>query len=241
MTRNALKYIALFAMAADHIAYLFVPSDTSFMLYFILRLIGRLTAPIMCFFLVEGFVHTRSKKSYGIRLAVFALIAQPFFAFAFGDGTWRNLCTDWNMIATLFLSFLCLVVLTGMTDVRMQGLLLAGLVVLSCFCYWAAIAPIWVCGFYLLRERKKQKFEFYALICAIDLIASLGAAQMLGDGWYTQLWQAGILLAIPLLCTYQGRKGSSNPFHKWIFYLFYPAHLGALALLSTAADFLFGR
>ncbi len=43
----SLKYIALLAMTIDHIAFVFVPSDTA--LHFLMRLFGRLTAPIMSF------------------------------------------------------------------------------------------------------------------------------------------------------------------------------------------------
>ena len=71
MNRNFLKYIAVAAMLCDHIALVFVGMNNP--VGVAMRVFGRLTAPLMCYFLVEGFVHTRSKKKYGIRLFIFAI------------------------------------------------------------------------------------------------------------------------------------------------------------------------
>lgn len=50
---NHLKIIAIIAMAIDHIAYGFVPEGT--ILGQIMHTIGRITMPIMCFSLAEGY------------------------------------------------------------------------------------------------------------------------------------------------------------------------------------------
>ena len=60
MNRNILKYIAVIAMVIDHTALTFVGMDNP--LGLAMRVFGRLTAPIMCYFLVEGYIYTRSKK-----------------------------------------------------------------------------------------------------------------------------------------------------------------------------------
>lgn len=98
---STLKIIAIFAMILDHIAWcLFEPvihSDNIFgyssNIYFnyheaiptlrILSLafhaVGRITFPIMLFLMVEGLMHTRSKKKYIRNMLIFALLSEvPF-------------------------------------------------------------------------------------------------------------------------------------------------------------------
>ena len=46
---SALKLLAIIAMTVDHTALMFVPQES--LLYYLMRLFGRLTAPIMAFFI----------------------------------------------------------------------------------------------------------------------------------------------------------------------------------------------
>lgn len=56
-TANTLKLIAITAMLIDHIAWKFV--DTATPLGILMHVVGRLTMPIMCYFVAEDFFHTR--------------------------------------------------------------------------------------------------------------------------------------------------------------------------------------
>ena len=73
MNRTQLKLLAVAAMLIDHLAWAFVPLDTP--LAQGMHTVGRLTAPIMAYFLAEGYVHTRSFRRYALRLGVFALLS----------------------------------------------------------------------------------------------------------------------------------------------------------------------
>ena len=102
MNRNTIKLLAIAAMTIDHIAFMFVPQNTA--LYFIMRLFGRMTAPIMSFMLAEGYRYTRSRPKYLLRLSAFALISQPFyFRMLFGRAPANVLeyLTHWNVMFTL--------------------------------------------------------------------------------------------------------------------------------------------
>ena len=70
---NQLKIIAIVAMTIDHIAAVFLPEGA---LKIVLRCIGRLAAPIMCYMIAEGYHHTSNRKHYLLRLLIFDLLAR---------------------------------------------------------------------------------------------------------------------------------------------------------------------
>jgi hypothetical protein len=63
---NLLKIIAVVTMICDHVGYIFMPEVE------ILRIIGRLSLPIFCYFIVQGFLHTRNLKKYIMTILIFA-------------------------------------------------------------------------------------------------------------------------------------------------------------------------
>ena len=64
LNSNHLKLIAIIAMTIDHIADLLYPGMPNLIVPNILHIIGRLTAPIMFFFICEGYHHTKNLKKY---------------------------------------------------------------------------------------------------------------------------------------------------------------------------------
>ncbi|MDR2558624.1 MAG: hypothetical protein LBC86_03640 [Oscillospiraceae bacterium] len=111
LSANTLKLIALVAMTFDHTALLFVDADT--LLWIVMRLIGRLTMPIMCFFIAEGYHYTKNRRKYLVRMAMFAAISQPFyFIILFGrlpTGAAESL-TNWNVLYTFCVSLVLLLI-----------------------------------------------------------------------------------------------------------------------------------
>ena len=84
LNSNHLKIIAIVAMTIDHIADLLYPFFPAEPLPIAMHIIGRLTAPIMWFFIAEGYHYTRDVKKYLLRLGIFAIISHFAYCFAFG-------------------------------------------------------------------------------------------------------------------------------------------------------------
>ena len=101
---DLLKLVAIVSMLIDHVGGAFFPEVGAF------RWIGRLAFPIFCYCLTVGLLYTRNIKRYLGRLAVFAVVSQPFYVLAFHPHDWmvdRN-WSNWNIFFTLFLSLLAM-------------------------------------------------------------------------------------------------------------------------------------
>ena len=226
MNRNILKYIAVIAMLSDHIGLVFVGMDNP--LGIAMRVFGRLTAPIMCYFLVEGYMHTRSKKKYAARLLVFALISQMPFAYLLaGDIT----VLKFNMIFTLFLCFMMLLTIEKIESRVLKFILVLMIYSVCDYCDWGVVAPLWVMAFMLCRNDKKKLCFAYALICLFWVVRATTMAVSDGGMWYDGLWQAGTFAFIPVIYLYNGKSGESSKFSKWFFYWFYPVHILIIAVI----------
>lgn len=226
MNRNTLKYIAVIAMLTDHIALAFIGMNNPAGV--IMRVIGRLTAPIMCYFLAEGFFHTRSKKKYGTRLLAFALISQVPFSYLL---TGRLLSSRLNMMFTLFFCFMILVCFEKIGNRFLRILACLGIFLLCTKSDWGIVAPLWVIVFTAFRDDKKKMNICYLIVCLFWTARSISLAVGDGDIWYSGLWQAGTILALPILSIYNGEPGKSSKLSKWFFYWFYPIHILIIAVV----------
>ena len=232
LNRTQLKYLAALAMLIDHIGAFFIPVTTP--LGALCRIIGRLTAPIMCWFLAEGYEYTRSKSRYALRLFIFALVSQPFYAYAHNN---TILEADFNMIFTLFLSFVMLLCYEKIREDFLKFLSVAAIICLSYFCDWGITAPLWVLGFYLYKNSRKKKLIYFSAVTLFWIARVTYNCIDIGYYWYGEWCQLGLFLFPLVSLLYNGQKGSNSKFSKWFFYIFYPLHLFVLAAVKNLGIF----
>ena len=78
LNTNHLKMIAIIAMTVDHAADLLYPGFPTEPIPLLLHTVGRLTAPIMWFFICEGFFYTGNLRKYMLRMLISILLIQNF-------------------------------------------------------------------------------------------------------------------------------------------------------------------
>lgn len=225
LNRDAIKYIAMLTMLLNHIAHIFLERGTP--LYEVFEDIGFFTAPVMCYFLVEGYTYTRSKRGYGLRLLLFAVISQLPFYLAFG---YQSL----NMMYTLFCCFLILVVMERVDNPFLSKGLSLLLILATIPGDWPMIAPILTI---LLAndwgDRRGMARDYcltYLLFAVLNIQSYLNGEP---GNWilyaviHTMLSGLGILAAaVAVLLLYNGERAKcGRTFSKWFFYVFYPGHL----------------
>lgn len=231
LSATTLKALAIVAMTIDHIAWAFVP--TLSVAGQLMHFVGRTTAPIMCFFIAQGYSHTRSLRDYLLRLGIFALVAQVPFSL-FGTGAPGRL--PLNMLYTLAVGLLAI-----RTWEQYQGsgrnLRILGLLLLGSLGDWGAYGVVMCLLFHIYRDRPALRNRAFCLVVAALLLemvllpAALGLqppADALGSGWM----HLGMLAGLWLITRYNGQRGRPLPGGRWFFYGYYPAHLLALYLLQ---------
>ena len=99
LTGFQLKVIALVLMVLDHIHYFF---DFTGVIPTFFSMLGRLSAPIFLFIVIEGYTHTRSKRKYFLRCwAIGAVMgAVNYFMAVFGFGRADGFIPQNNIFAT---------------------------------------------------------------------------------------------------------------------------------------------
>ncbi|MGN0278390.1 MAG: TraX family protein [Lachnospiraceae bacterium] len=84
LNANQLKLIAIIAMTIDHLTWTLWPGYVTDWWVVLLHIIGRLTAPIMWFFIAEGYHYTHDFGKYAKRLFILAVISHFAYNFCFG-------------------------------------------------------------------------------------------------------------------------------------------------------------
>lgn len=220
LTGNQLKILALVAMTCDHVGLQILPQ------FPILRIIGRLAFPVFAYMIGEGARYTRNRGKYlGLMTAV-ALLCQVVYFVAMGS---LYMCvlvtfslsvvliyvTDWYLKTRKPLDF-CLTALT-FCGILFLCLVLPKLLPETDFyvdySIWGVLLPVFV----YYSKGKHQK-----LLSSCAVLVMLGI-QYSGIQWF------GLLALIPL-ALYNGQRGKWKM--KYLFYVYYPAHLALIYLIS---------
>lgn len=231
LNRDIIKYIAMFTMLLNHISHMFLPAGS--VPAFLFEYIGYFTAPTMCYFLVEGYAYTDSKKKYGVRLLLFAIISQIPFTLAFRFG---NL----NMIYTLLCCFLILAVREKITGWGLRTMLSICLTLATVVGDWALMAPVFTIMFHNSRGEKRGLIRGYLVGYAFFAFMMIQTYRIGYNYAMPEAVTLGLLSgmgivasAVVILFFYNGKRAErGRTFSKWFFYVFYPGHLILLYLIK---------
>lgn len=243
LNSNALKMIAIIAMTIDHIAWLVFPDYPHEVLPVILHTIGRLTCPIMCYFIAEGYHYTKNIRKYTCRLFVFAVISHFAYIFASADFVdWKSFIPFYygnilNQTSVIWPLAWGLVMLRIVNSEKIpKQWVKTVLILLICLVTfpsdWSCIASLCILAFG--TNRGKLRTQSMWLIIYVAIYATVYCFAI--DRVYG-LVQMGVVLAIPFIKLYNGERGKSprvNKIMKWFFYIYYPLHLAILGTIQLA-------
>ncbi len=249
-TSYNIKIIAIITMLIDHVGAIVLEDylgsgGTSRLIStvdIVMRCIGRIAFPLFIFMLIEGFKHTRSRGKYLLRLTTFALISDVPFTMGFdhkdfGD-IYPYIWTHANVFYTLALGLIGMILferisnnypveaIEGSWAARMspglRGVIrtigIAGTtVVLMYIAYWLD------CDY--------NKFGVLAILVGYILRGN-ALSQMVGIVLVLMLQnpiEACAFVDIYVVVNYNCELGKK--LNRWVFYIFYPAHLIFLVLV----------
>ncbi len=225
LTSNVLKLFAVICMIVQHIAILFIPSDGIVKTLMIMA--GAFTAPIMCFFVAEGYYRTSNLKKYALRLLIGAVISHVPHALAFGHGVW-DVFHATSVMWPLFLGLVSLAVWENNNiHLLLRCAILMVCAVLSYPGNFNCIAILWILSFGVFRgDKVKQSLAFFAS-CVLHYAQSFVITPG-NPAWYRFI----PLLVLPMVFLYNGQRGRKSNLIKYGYYIIYPLHLIILYLLN---------
>ncbi len=218
LTNNQLKIIAMVSMLLDHVGLLFFPDEQIF------RILGRIAFPIFAYMIAEGCRYTKNRVKYLGMIAAMGVVFQIVYFVAmqsFYQG----------ILITFSLSIILIYSIDGIVkSKKIWGRLAAigALAFIVAFVFvlpsvlsntdfdidygvWGILLPVLV---YFMPSRPWQ-------ICTASVFLVVRVLYYLFI--VPMPIQAWSLLAVPLLALYNGKRGKTKM--KYVFYIFYPAHL----------------
>ena len=236
---NLLKLIAMITMLIDHTGKMF------FAQYHFMRVIGRLAFPIFAYCIAVGCVYSRNRMKYLSRIVLMGLISQPFYAVALAHSTpqmyairfadnplasalnfylqsWATPNIMWTLALGLLMCwalrdrqipcFLALELIVwkvqGSVNYGWKGVALIVLFYLFINRLWLSL-PV-VLGYMIWWGMQGGSYHMFGLSFGLQIFAVLALFFI-----YIPTW-------------------SNLRINKWVFYLFYPAHMIGIMLIQFA-------
>ena len=213
MSAFLIKLIAIVAMTIDHLGATLIPLES-------FRIIGRITMPIMCYFIGEGYRHTHDVKKYLARLFIFAILSEIPFDLAMNGGQLFYPYSQ-NVFFTLFLGLLGIYLFEKYRQgIGGVAIVLCGAAASFLHTDYGFYGVLLIAGLYLWGESTRGLF---LVLVGLNLLFYLGTVQM---------YSAFAFLPLAL---YSGERGPSL---KYLYYVYYPLHLLVLFGLQRAVGLL---
>lgn len=240
LNANTIKVLAIFAMTIDHIAWMLFPGYSTEPLPICLHIIGRITCPIMCYFIAEGYHYTKNVNKYTKRLFLFAFLSHFAYVFASADFVdWKSFIPFYygdvlNQTSVMWALAWGLIMLRVANSKNIKQGIKPLVIIVICLIAlpsdWSCIASLCILAFGTNRGNfKKQMLWMLFYVAIFAMVYSFAIHKAYG------VLQMAVVLAIPILMLYNGQRGKNvavNCTMKWLFYLYYPAHLLVIGLLQ---------
>ena len=240
LNSNVIKIMAIIAMTIDHIAWCIFPGYSAEPLPVILHIIGRLTCPIMCYFIAEGYHYTKDVDKYTKRLFIFAIISHFAYIFMYsGLGDWKAFIPFYygdilNQTSVMWSLAWGLVMLRVAYSEKIKDNIKPIFIILICLISfpsdWSCIASLCILAFGTNRgDFKKQMLWMIFYVALYSIVYFFALDKLYG------IMQMAVVLSIPILMMYNGQRGkiqTLNNVMKWTFYIYYPLHLLAIGCIQ---------
>lgn len=225
LNATQLQWIAILCMIIDHVAWRFVSTETPLGLG--MHFLGRITFPIMAYFVAQGYHYSRNVPRYIGRLFALAAISiVPFFLMAS-----PIMGIIQNTVFTLALGLTALYFGDKIKNIFLRNLVVFLLMVVSIF-FDAGVSGVLM--IYFMGRTKNKNTAIWGgigLMYLVDYLLQflmIFLSNALGSftfGVQDVVFIAGSIASGALLMCYNGEKGKKA---KYLFYIVYPLHLLAV-------------
>lgn len=233
MSNTTLKIIACVSMLIDHIGLMLFPE------YIIFRYLGRIAMPIFAFFIGQGCRYTKNKLRYFSQVFLLGILCQALntandltagkfdeiygnilltfsisivicFAYLYVENAYKN---NQSLTKPCLVFLIC--ILGALCVLRFTDNIIG--IPFSVDYGWRGVfLPLCAC----ICTKKSNQLCLFAIGLIVPMI-------ILDKGLFFTLFSA---LSLVFLYFYNGKYGNKKL--KYLFYVFYPAHLGILHLIS---------